>query len=205
MASPTDSGSQRTTSLGRIALTDRTVRALKPPSTGRLDVWDEDNPGFGLRISAEGRRTWILMYRMGKTLRRLTLGRFPTLGLAAAREKATDALREAAKGQDPGCQKIEERRAETFSDLAREYIERHASKKRSGREDVRLLNGSPHKKKTGKKPHEPLVTRWGNRRIKDIKRRDVRELLDEVAARAPIMANRTLAGDEPMPHGQTAR
>ena len=136
MASPTDSGSQRTTSLGRIALTDRTVRALKPPRVGRLDVWDEDNPGFGLRISAEGRRTWILMYRMGKTLRRLTLGRFPTLGLAAAREKATDALREAAKGQDPGRQKIEERRAETFSDLAREYIERHASKKRSGREDI---------------------------------------------------------------------
>jgi integrase len=193
MASPTDSGSQRTTSLGRIALTDRTVRALKPPSVGRLDVWDEDNPGFGLRISAEGRRTWILMYRMGKTLRRLTLGRFPTLGLAAAREKATDALREAAKGQDPGRQKIEERRAETFSDLAREYIERHASKKRSGREDVRLLNGSPHKKKTGKKPHVPLVTRWGTRRIKDIKRRDVRELLDEVATRAPIMANRILA------------
>ena len=87
MASPTDSGSQRTASLGRLALTDRTVRALKPPSTGRLDVWDEDNPGFGLRISAEGRRTWILMYRMGKTLRRLTLGWFPTLGLAGALEK----------------------------------------------------------------------------------------------------------------------
>jgi hypothetical protein len=49
MASPTDSGSQRSASLGRIALTDRTVRALKPPSTGRLDVWDEDNPGFALR------------------------------------------------------------------------------------------------------------------------------------------------------------
>ena len=31
------------------------------------------------------------MYRMGKKLRRLTLGRFPTLSLAAAREKATDA------------------------------------------------------------------------------------------------------------------
>ena len=193
MANPTDSESQRTTSLGRIALTDRTVRALKPPSAGRLDVWDEDNPGFGLRISAEGRRTWILMYRMGKTLRRLTLGRFPTLGLAAAREKATDALRDAAKGEDPGRRKIEERSAETFSDLAREYIERHASKKRSGREDVRLLKGSPHKKKTGKIPHVPLVTRWGKRRLKDVKRRAVRELLDEIAARAPIMANRTLA------------
>jgi integrase len=38
------------------------------------------------------------------------------------------------------------------------------------------------------------VTRWGIRRIKDIKRRDVRELLDEIVERgAPIMANRTLA------------
>ncbi len=55
--------------------------------------------------------------------------------------------------------KIEERRAETFAELAREYIEGHASKKRSGREDIRLLNGSPHKKKTGKKPHVPVVAR----------------------------------------------
>ena len=193
MRSPTDSSSQRTSSLGRIALTDRTVRALKPPAAGRLDVWDEDNPGFGLRVSSSGRRTWILMYRMGKTLRRLTLGRFPTLGLADARVKATDALRDADRGQDPGRKKIEERNAETFADLAREYIERHASRKRSGREDIRLLNGSPHKKKTGKTPHVPLVTRWGTRRLQDLKRRDVRELLDETAERAPIMANRTLA------------
>lgn len=193
MGSPTDSGSRPTSSLGRIALSDRTIRALKPPLSGRLDVWDEDYPGFGLRISSEGRRTWILMYRIGKKLRRLTLGRFPTLGLAAAREKATDALRDVGKGEDPGRRKIEERRAETFAELAREYIDRHASKKRSGREDIRLLNGSPHKKRTGKKPHEPLVKRWGTRRIKDIKRRDVRELLEEIAGRAPIMANRTLA------------
>jgi hypothetical protein len=194
MAASSDSGSQRTASLGRIALTDRTVRALKPPKEGRLDVWDEDYPGLGLRISASGRRTWIQMYRMGKTLRRLTLGRFPTLSLADAREKAIDALRDADKGNDPGRRKAEDRHAETFADLAREYIERHARKKRSGREDIRLLNGSPHKKKTGKTPHVPLVTRWGIRRIKDIKRRDVRELLDEIVERgAPIMANRTLA------------
>jgi hypothetical protein len=55
-------------------------------------------------------------------------------------------LREIGKGQDPGQRKIEKRRAETFSELAREYIERHASKKRSGREDVRLLNGSARRR-----------------------------------------------------------
>jgi integrase len=193
MGRPADSESERSASLGRIALTDRTVRALKPPSAGRIDVWDEDYPGFGLRISASGRRTWILMYRIGKTLRRFTLGQYPTLGLAEARGRARDALHDVDHGQDPARDKIAERQAETFGDLSREYIERHASKKRSGREDIRLLNGSPHKKRTGKKPHIPLVTRWGNRKLKDIKRRDVRDLLEEIAARAPIMANRTLA------------
>jgi hypothetical protein len=46
---------------------------------------------------------------------------------------------------------------------------------------------SPHKRKTGKKPHVGLVTPWGSRTVKEISRRDVRELLDEIAARAPIM------------------
>jgi integrase len=193
VAKPADSTTTRPTSLGRLPLTDRTVRALKPPSRGRLDVWDEDYPGFGLRLSATGRRTWILMYRNGTTLRRFTLGQYPTLGLAEARAKARDALHEVAHGEDPARKKAEERRAETFADLADEYIERHAKHKRSGREDIRLLNGSPHKKKTGKTPHVPIVKRWGTRKVKDIQRRDVRALLDEIAARAPIMANRTLA------------
>jgi len=117
---------------------------------------------------------------------------YPHVTLAEARAKAKDALHEAGNGGDPATAKMAPRRAETFADLAREYIERHASKKRSGREDIRLLNGSPHKNMTGKKPHVGLVTRWGTRKVNDIKRRDVRELLNEIAARAPIMANRTL-------------
>ena len=56
-----------------------------------------------------------------------------------------------------------------------------------------MLNGSPHKKRTGKTPHVPLVSRWGAMKVSDITRRDVRDLLDDVAERAPIMANRVLA------------
>jgi integrase len=176
------------------ALTDRTIKALRPPAEGRVDVWDDTVSGFGLRVSSTGRKTWVLMYRRNGVLRRYTLGIYPTLGLADAREKARDALRDVAHGGDPATEKIAERRAETFADLAHEYVERHAKKKRSGgREDIRILYGSPHKKKTGKRPHEPLVKRWGAMKVKDISRRDVRNLLEEIADRAPIMANRTLA------------
>jgi integrase len=175
------------------ALTDRTIKAMRPPADGRIDVWDDTVSGFGLRVSSTGRKTWVLMYRRNGVLRRYTLGIYPTLGLADAREKARDALRDVAHGGDPATEKIAERRAETFADLAHEYVERHAKKKRSGREDIRILYGSPHKKKTGKRPHEPLVKRWGAMKVKDISRRDVRKLLEEIADRAPIMANRTLA------------
>lgn len=175
-----------------INLTARVVEALKP-TVGQVDYRDKSVPGFGIRVSPGGRKSWTVVYRTNGRLRRMTLGVYPHVSLAEARGKAKDVLHEAGNGGDPAAAKIEERRAETFADLAREYIERHAKHKRSGREDIRLLNGSPHKKKTGKKPHVPLVTRWGSRKVKDIHRRDVRELLDEIAERAPIMANRTLA------------
>ena len=83
--------------------------------------------------------------------------------------------------------------AETFADLAKEYMERHAKFKRSWREDQRMLYGSPHKKRTGKRPHVPIVKRWGTMKVRDITRRHVRDLLDDISVRAPIQANRVLA------------
>jgi integrase len=176
-----------------VNLTARFVEALKADKAGQIDFRDEGLPGFGLRISPGGRKTWVAVYRHNNRLRRLTLGVFPHVSLAEARDKAKDALHDAGNGGDPATVRSEERRAETFADLAREYIDRHAKHKRSGDEDIRILLGSPHKKRTGKKPHVPLVNRWGSRKAKEITRRDVRDLLDEIGARAPIMANRVLA------------
>jgi integrase len=174
--------------------TARFIEALKAPESGQVDYRDESLPGFGVRLSAAGRKSWIVVYRSGGRLRRLTLGAYPHLSLAEARQKAKDALHDAAGGVDPAAVKTAERAAESFADLAREYVERHAKLKRSGHEDIRLLYGSAHKKRTGKKPHVPLVKRWGQIRVKDLTRRDVRLLLDGIVDRgSPIMANRTLA------------
>jgi integrase len=174
-------------------LTARVVEAIRPDAASQVDYWDESLPRFGLRVSPGGRKTWIVFYRHNGRMRRMTLGVYPHTSLAEARSKAKDALHAVDHGSDPATTKAEERSAETFADLAREYAERHAKFKRSGREDLRLLYGSPQKKKTGKRPHEPIVNRWGAMKVKDITRRDVRALLDDIAQRAPIMANRTLA------------
>ncbi|MBA2304358.1 MAG: DUF4102 domain-containing protein [Acidobacteria bacterium] len=146
------------------------MRSLIAATIHRHDLWDSTLSGFGVRLSPGRHCSFVVRYRVNGRLRRFTIGPFPRVSLADARQKARDALRDAQGGKDLAAEKIEARRAATFAELAHEYIERHASKKRSGREDIRLLKGSPHKKKTGKKPHVPIVTRWGSRKVKEITR-----------------------------------
>ena len=56
-------------------------------------------------------------------------------------QQAKRALAAAAQGHDPAEEKQAARGAETFGELANEYLERHAKqKKRSWREDERILN-----------------------------------------------------------------
>ena len=177
----------------RLLLTDPFIRSLRPAERGRVEYFDDNVTGLSVRVSDGGRKTWCVVYRFKGRLRRYTLGLYPLVGLADARRKATTALRQAGDGLDPAAAKVEARHTETFTDLAKEYVENHAKFKKRGDEDRRVLYGSPHKKRTGKRPHTPIVRRWGAMKVRDITRRDVRELLDELAARGPIMANRTLA------------
>jgi hypothetical protein len=111
------------------------VRLLRPNpfSLGWLPGPDADHPGFGLRVSAGGRKAWVAMYRHGNVKRRLTLGTYPALSLAEAREKAGAAHHTVHyEGADPAAAKKADRAAETLAELAADYadyIERHAKRR----------------------------------------------------------------------------
>jgi hypothetical protein len=142
-------------------LTVRFIDSIEASSSGRVEYWDEGTPGFGLRVSETGRKTWVVLYRHLGKLRRLTLGTYPTLPLADAREQAKDALRAAAKGKDPAGEKRVARLGDTFGDLAEDYIELYAKpNKRSWREDRRALD-------------RDLLPKFKSRKAADIKRREV--------------------------------
>ena len=72
-------------------LTQKTIAALALPE-GKTEtiVFDEDLPGFGLRIRAGGTRSWIFQYKIGNQNRRITLGTLAALTPARARETAGD-------------------------------------------------------------------------------------------------------------------
>jgi integrase len=164
-----------------IKFTDRSLKALKPPAEGRVEYWDVENPGLGLRVSDKGRKSWVVMYRHNGRQRRLTLGVYPHLTLADARKKAKDAMHGVAHGADPAAVKQADRKAENFSELADLYLERHAKpNKRTWKTDERIINVE-------------LSPIFGRHKVKDVRRRDVISLLDGIVDRgSPIMANRTL-------------
>ncbi len=48
----------------RVKFTDRSLKAIKPlPRPKQLDYFDDTLPGFGLHVSYNGRKSWIVLYR----------------------------------------------------------------------------------------------------------------------------------------------
>ena len=162
-------------------LTARLVEGLKPGST-RLEYFDRRVPGLALRVSVAGGKSWVLLYRHHRRLRRWTIGRYPTLSLADARDLARTGLRDAERGHDPAQAKQDAHDADTFQELADRYITEYAEpRKRSWKDDRRLLRTE-------------VLPLWRHRPACEIRRRDVRELVEAVARRgAPILANRLRA------------
>jgi integrase len=67
-----------------------------------MDLSDAALPGLRLRLTAAGSRTWVLACRdMLGRMRRFTLGDYPTMGIADAREAARGMRAEVRKGADP--------------------------------------------------------------------------------------------------------
>ena len=83
-------------------LTKATVTGPALPA-GKSDAifFDDDIPGFGVRLRAGGKRTWIIQYRVGAKQRRLKLGTVEKLDADKARDAARNRLAQVTLGTDP--------------------------------------------------------------------------------------------------------
>ena len=94
---------------------------------GKADfiAWDDDLPGFGLRIREGGSRNYIVQYKIGKQNRRMTIGSTSVHpNPDDARKFARKILSRVALGEDPAADKIEARAAsaDTFSAVVDRYL-----------------------------------------------------------------------------------
>lgn len=126
-----------------MALTTRQINATKP---GTKIVTLSDGKGLELRITTNGSRGWRLRYTRPNGKRNMiSLGKYPEVTLAEAREKRTDLRRLIAKGIDPVEHKQNEKRAlkyaseNTFKVLAMEW---HAAMVPRWKEGSKRVNDS---------------------------------------------------------------
>ena len=159
-------------------LSDLTVKRAKPPTNGQVDIFDAGYPGFALRVSYGGGKSWVYFYRIGGRLRRRSLGTYPAVTLAEARQLWRDAKHQVSLGRDPGWQRASDL---NFESVAREWLKRDQADKRSLKEVTRIVE-------------KELIPKWGQRSIRDIRRHDILVLSDRIADRgATTMARRVMA------------
>ncbi|MGE0118690.1 MAG: tyrosine-type recombinase/integrase [Dongiaceae bacterium] len=175
--------------MATLKLTDRVVQGKKPPAEGYVELWDSHLPGFGLRLSAHGKRSFQVMTRVNGRPVRYKLGTYgihPTETLAAARDEARRVFSDAQKGLAPRAAKkaaalaAARARKYTFSAVAADYLADAAK-------DLRT------KDELKRKIEIDLEPEWGERNINEITRADVKDVIRRKARTTPIAANRLLA------------
>ncbi len=165
------------------ALTDATLRKVRPPAQGLTEISDPGCRGLCFRVTAGGVATFSFRFRdrAAGRIERFGLGRYPSLSLRDARLKA-DALRgEIAAGKNPAAH-LRQASERSFAGLAERYLVEHARRfKRSAAADERNLNLH-------------VLPHWARRDFTSIERRDVIRLVEDmISAGKPVIANRVQA------------
>jgi integrase len=165
-------------------ITKRAVDATGPASNDTY-LWDDELPGFGLKVTPTGRKVYLVQYRLGGRkgrTRRVTIGQHGELTPTAARIEAKRLLGEIALGRDPASDRDKAKADKTLAAVLDQFMTEHVKSKRkasTAREYQRIAKLY-------------IVPRLGRRPTSDIKRQDIAKLHHELASK-PYQANRTLA------------
>ncbi len=161
-------------------LTIRSIEAL--PKTGKDYVaFDDDVPGFGVRVFPSGKKSYCIQYRAGGRSRRVTFARVGTSTPDEARKLAKKLLQGVAEGENPAQARINARRAPTIAAACdrflTDYVEQRLKKstQREYRRAVELF----------------IKPALGTFKVEDVTRADVSDLHHK-HRHIPYQANRTL-------------
>ena len=168
--------------MSRVRITDRTLSKQHdiPADQKRIELWDNVLPGFGVRVTGRGVKSYFVVTRLGRQKIRVTLGKYPALPLADARDKAREVLESAMGGIDPRSKAPTA--PKTIEALIEEFERRHLP-------SLKLKTQMQYRNAL-----KNFAKRFKGRDPVTINKREVRAMLDDmVDDGTPIHANRNLA------------
>lgn len=154
-------------------LTKTVVDKLEPRDKDYF-VWCGKLAGFGVRVWPTSRKVFVVQYRAGgrdAPTRRKSLGVYGTVTIDEARKAAEDYLASAQLGNDLVGKERQARAVMTVNQLCDDYIKHGMTTKKPStiKTDIGRINGHIR----------PLI---GKKKINSLTRRDVEQLLQDVAA-----------------------
>jgi integrase len=173
-------------------LTEISIRGL-PKLDGRKEYADGKVDGLWLVVQSSGKKSWAVRYRHDGVKKKFTVGSYPAVTIAAARQKALAVLAEVAGGRDPAGVKQADLKARrearaleaSFKAVVETFLDDHVKGGHVGAawgvEMERLLR------------HDAIPV-LGDKPLVDVTRSDVRDLVKGIAnAGRRTTANRNLA------------
>jgi integrase len=152
-----------------------TAKAIENIKAGpvRREIPDAGCAGLYLISQSSGARSWAVRYRYNGKPTKLTIGQWPVMTLAAAREAATAAQRALEQGNNPAKAKADAKikadaaKADTLTAVCENYLRREGGKLRTLDQRVSILR-------------RLIYPRLGSLPIGSIKRSDIVTTLDYV-------------------------
>lgn len=164
-----------------LSLIKRNIDAIPIPKSGERPVYKDPNThGLELRVAQNGQKTfyWRGRVKGGETIR-ATIGRYPSVTPEAAKKQALLYSAEAVKGVDPAETARKRLQEQTFEDLFKEYMRRHAKGKKSG-------------EAIEKHYQRHLAKPLGSKKISKIDKRTLADINSKIGATRPTTANRLM-------------